>query len=76
MGIGGHILGERKLRALVRWSGIDFDRAYNRNGVGSARLVEDGECKHYWINYRTREVTRDPEPTHWSSCSPNERALT
>ena len=68
MGIAGHILGERKLRALQRWSGIDFDRAYNRNGSGGARVIENGECRHYWVDFRAQTVEADPWAFHWYSC--------
>lgn len=68
MGISGHILGERKLRALQRWSGIPFDRAYNRNGAGGARVVWHGICRHYWVDFREKRIELDPRPTHWHSC--------
>lgn len=68
MGISGHILGERKLRALQRWSGIPFDRAYNRNGAGGARVVWHGICRHYWVDFREKRIELDPRPTHWFSC--------
>ena len=68
MGIAGHMLGERKLRRLVAWSGIPFDRAFNRNGEGVARLVVDGRCVHFFVDYRAQTVERITSPTHWSSC--------
>lgn len=68
MGISGHILGDRKLRQTNRMTGMAFDRAYNRNGHGVGRLIEDGECKHYFIDFRTWETELILEPTHWASC--------
>lgn len=68
MGISGHILGERKLRRVNRETGMEFDRAFNRNGRGIGRLVEDGICYHYFIDFSTWETERILQPTHWSSC--------
>lgn len=69
MGIGGHMLGPRKLRKLNRETGMEFDRAFNRDGVGGARLLdENGECRHYWINFRTMEIELVLNASHWSSC--------
>ena len=70
MGIGGHILGPRKLRELNRMiPGFDFDRAYNRNGVGGARMIDErGECIHFAVNYKTWETDMIEFPTHWASC--------
>lgn len=70
MGISGHMLGPRKLRRLERETGIPFERAYNRNGKGAARvLAEDGTCLGHWvIDFRSMEVSQDPHPWHWFSC--------
>jgi len=70
MGIGGHMLGARKLRQLNRMiPGYDFDRAYNRNGQGGARVIDEhGECLHYWVDFRTWEVELEERPIHWTSC--------
>jgi hypothetical protein len=59
MGISGHILGPRKLRRLQRETGLPFDRAYNRNGVG--------------IDFRDYRVEPIDRPTHWSSCPTDPR---
>lgn len=70
MGISGHILGERKLRRLIRETGLPFERAYNRNGVGQGRIIVGDRCRHYWIDFEgwaTREIQ---EPQHWTSCPP------
>jgi len=70
MGIGGHMLGAHKLRQLNAMTGLNFDRAYNRNGLGGARLPhQDGSHDHYWVDFRTREVGVIEEPTHWWTCS-------
>jgi hypothetical protein len=68
VGISGHILGDRKLRQVNRNTGMHFDRAYNRNGIGVGRLQEDGQCVHYFIDFHTWEVEKILEPTHWTSC--------
>jgi hypothetical protein len=73
MGISGHILGPRKLRRLQRETGLPFDRAYNRNGVGAARIVDDAGCHHYWIDFRDYRVEPIDRPTHWSSCPTDPR---
>lgn len=69
MGVNGHMLGERKLRQLNRQTGMLFDRAYNRDGAGEARLWGADGCEHYWVDYETWEVKREPHPVHWASCS-------
>lgn len=74
MGIGGHILGPRKLRQISRDVGIDFDRAFNRNGycVGR-RLNEEGQCEHYEVDLVARTATLILDPMHWTSCRDRER---
>lgn len=69
MGIGGHMLGPKKLRQLNEWSGINFQRAYNRNGSGEGRVVNNGVCiAHYQINFKSKHVRLCVQPRHWSSC--------
>lgn len=69
MGISGHILGDRKLRQLnAHFPGYTFNRAYNRNGQGEARMFVNGECIHFWVNFHTWEIERVHPPRHWSSC--------
>lgn len=70
MGIGGHMLGKKGLRQLNRMiPGYDFDRAYNRNGVGGARMIDErGECLHFAIDFKGWEAKMIEFPTHWSSC--------
>lgn len=69
MGISGHILGERKLRAVNRATGMEFDRAFRYHEWGMGRVRKDGECQHYHIDFRTWEVELDTGAGHWSSCS-------
>ena len=71
MGIGGHILGDKKLNRLNRDTGFNFDRAYNRNGYGEGRLIdEDGRCKHFSIDFPSMVVELDTKARHWVSCPP------
>lgn len=72
MGIGGHILGPRKLRSLSRLTGLPLNRAYIR-GHDSEGVVwlPDGGCVHYAIDPATGEHERVEQPTHWSSCPPS-----
>ena len=71
MGISGHILGPRKLRRLRAWSGIDFDRAWNRNGYGEARLInEHGKCSHFRVDFQEHRIEEIDLPIHWLSCPP------
>lgn len=66
MGISGHILGERKLRALNReFPGYNFDRAFRYHGPTYARGEGD---VHYICNHVTGEVIPTPDAAHWSSC--------
>lgn len=68
MGIGGHILGERKLRQLQRKTGVPFDRAYRRNHYCEARLVNGSVCVHFTVDWQTGEVWEITQPIHWTSC--------
>ena len=68
MGIGGHILGEKKLRRLSRLSGLDLDRAYIRGHASEGRVIRDGGCVHYAIDPSTGEHERINQPMHWTSC--------
>lgn len=75
MGICGHILGDRKLRALNRWAeGHNFDRAFKYHRYGAAREIIDGRCYHYDVDYLLKEITPDDAVgRHWSSCPPSTR---
>lgn len=69
MGIGGHILGPKKLRRLSRLTNLDLRRAYIRNGEAEGTVWEDdGSHKHYAINPKTGETRWIPNPMHWGSC--------
>lgn len=72
MGIGGHILGERKLRGLRERTGLDLDRAYRRGRECEGRVVEDGVCCHYIINWESGFSMPYPDAMHWASCPPRE----
>lgn len=70
MGISGHMLSEKSLRRVNRNTGMNFDRAFIRNGYGQGRQVnEQGACEHYAFDPRTWEVTKDESANHWSSCA-------
>lgn len=73
MGIGGHILGPRKLRQLQRLTGLPLNRAYIRNGYGEGVVWnDDGTCIHYAIDPRTGAAETISEPGHWTSCTTRE----
>jgi hypothetical protein len=69
MGIGGHMLGSRKLARLQRLTGLPIDRAYRRNHQCEGRVVWGGTCHHFVIDYTTgkhRIITG--RIIHWASC--------
>lgn len=72
MGIGGHMLGEKKLNKLRAIARIRFDRAYRRNSSGEAVVWGDGlECQHYRLSFginNTVAVYKMKYAMHWSSC--------
>jgi hypothetical protein len=72
MGIGGHMLGRRKLRQLSTLTGLPLDRAYIR-GHASEGVVWSGTTHdHYAINPDTGEHQLISEPLlHWGTCSMN-----
>jgi len=67
VGIGGHMLGEKKLRRLSEVSGLSLDRAYRRGRECEGRVVAGGRCIHYEIDWDTGE-NKVITTTHWSSC--------
>jgi len=68
MGISGHMLGPKKLRALSARSGLLLARA-TRRGFDCEGVVRDGDtCHHYAIDYRTGRHQLIPDPWSWSSC--------
>lgn len=69
--MGVNVLGPRKLRKLVRMTGLELDRAlvysHHENGrVAAARTIDH---RHVLIDRETGEVW-DDDSTHpcWSSC--------
>ena len=76
MGIGGHMLGPRKLRRLRNLTGLNLRRAYIR-GRGCEGVV--GEMGPGHIHYRIDPKVGDYEPIanpmHWGSCSMSDEEL-
>lgn len=69
MGVGGHMLGPKKLRRLARLTGLPLERAYIRNGDAQGRTIEDGHCVHWAIDPYSGAYERISSPrTHWTSC--------
>lgn len=68
MGISGHMLGAAKLRRLAAQTGLPLNRAYRRNGECEGRVIEDGNCRHYTIDWQTGHHQLIERPEHWSSC--------
>lgn len=77
MGIGGHMLGERRLRALRVKTGLELDRAYNRGTDDCQGVVWDPKpgtrCVHYAIDVATGAYAVIERPDHWWSCDPRHR---
>lgn len=67
MGIGGHMLGEKKLRQLRERTGLSLDRAYRRGQECEGRVVLDGVCQHFSIRWETGEFV-PVDHGHWTSC--------
>lgn len=69
MGVGGHILGPKKLRKLSNLTGLSLDRAAIRNGASEGIVWhEDGTDTHYEIDPKTGEHEPIEDPMHWSTC--------
>jgi len=69
MGIGGHVLGDKKLRVLSRKTGLSLNRAIRRNDECEGVIHhQDGSCTHYKITYSTGDAEVIKNPTHWTSC--------
>lgn len=62
MGIGGHILGPRKLRKLAAPTGLPLDRAYIRNGYSEGVVWTADGCEHYRIDPKSGEHQRIGNP--------------
>lgn len=73
MGIGGHILGEKKLRWLCRETGFNFARAYIRNGECQGYVIQFGKCQHYKVLLDSMAVLPIIDPIHWVSCPKEEK---
>lgn len=82
MGIGGHMLGDKKLNQLRNRTGINFRRAYRRGATGEAcYLVGDSGCVHYRLIYQPTPKHSPPVITlwgpirdiRWSSCPERKR---
>lgn len=69
MGIAGHILGPKKLRAMSALTGLDLVRAYRRGGAGEGIVASEGGHLHYAFNPVTGEHRIVESPMHWASCS-------
>lgn len=68
MGIGGHMLGPRRLRRLQRITGLPLDRAFRRGRQCEGRVVWGGRCFHYDIDWATGVHHVIPTVIHWVSC--------
>jgi hypothetical protein len=68
MGIGGHMLGPRRLRRLSALTGLDLRRAYIRGSQSEGTVWDGDDHTHYAINPRTGEHKPIEDPFHWSSC--------
>lgn len=65
MGIGGHMLGPKKLKRLATLTGLPLDRAYIRNGYSEGRTPDD---RHWEIDPKTGAYEEIIDPHHWTSC--------
>lgn len=68
MGIGGHILGPKKLRRLSRLTGLALERAYTRDGDSEGIVWNGDDHIHYRIDPYTGEHRALLNPNHWASC--------
>ena len=73
MGIGGHVLGPKKLRKLAALTGLPLNRAIIRNHYGEGVVWTEAGCRHYQIDPKTGEHTEIADPFHWASCDPERR---
>jgi hypothetical protein len=75
MGIAGHILGPKKLRALNRLTGRSLSRAYRRNWYAEGvEWSPAGTHVHVAIDPLTGICHEIANPMHWSSCDQAPRA--
>lgn len=68
MGIGGHMLGPRKLRRLKALTGLDVARAYRRGRYAEGVVWSGDQHTHYAIDWESGEVEPLDTPLHWWSC--------
>lgn len=69
MGMGGHMLGDRKLHRLQRLTGLPLVRAVHRNGACAGICFDpSGQCHHFEIDFKTGEHHEETVDYHWSSC--------
>jgi hypothetical protein len=69
MGIGGHMLGEKKLHRLREVTGLPLNRACRRNhDCEGVVWNDDGTCTHYEIDFVSGEHAVLDAPTHWMTC--------
>lgn len=73
MGIGGHILGDKKLRRLARLTGLPLDRAYIRNHDCEGVVWSESGCTHYLIDLATGAAEAVDPASHWTTCNPANR---
>lgn len=73
MGIGGHMLGSKKLKRLRDISGLtNIDRAYTRGNYTEARVLMGSRHFHVRVDKTTGEwFPIEGDVTHWTSC-PND----
>jgi hypothetical protein len=76
VGIGGHIVGERKLRRLVAKTGLPLNRAYIVSShYGQGVVWTETGCRHYSFDPKSGDILEEIHtPTHWTTCDPKERA--
>jgi hypothetical protein len=73
MGIGGHILGDKKLRQLRAKTGVPFDRAFRMHWGGEGVVWTADGCEHYGFDWKTGQTQPLTDPRHWTSCDPTRR---
>lgn len=69
MGLGAHVLGDKKLAALQRKTGLTLNRAFRRNDYTEGITWHPtGGCTHYAINWDTGEYKEITVAAHFTSC--------
>jgi hypothetical protein len=75
MGIGGHMLGAKKLKQLSTRSTLPLNRACHRNGYCEGVVWTEESCIHYSIDFKTGEHVIIENPMHWYTCHPKNRSV-